>query len=354
MKISKSIQYPGGSRSKVNEAGDKVRQGNATWKDIETIEEWRAAHRAVLNTFQAILRTRTRYSKAIVAQRHKRRNTIYGKLKRFPKMQLARMDDVAGCRVIFPNMVELHEFRKKLHKARFNHKRKNKDDKYDYIKKPKNTGYRGIHDVYAYDVRSESGKNLKGLLVEIQYRTNIQHAWATAVEVIGFITESQPKFEEGDRRYQDAMSLASEILARAYESCKGPCPELSDSELVKKFLEIDSELGLLKTLKGLNAADSFITEKKNTILIFSEDGNLEIKAYKGATEALKALFKIEKELPSCDVVLVKADTSEEVRYAFKNYFTDAKDFIKYIEDGCQNLCQKNVIDTETLINAIEQ
>lgn len=354
MKKFAFIQFPGGSKSKVNEAGEKVRSGIASYNDISIIEEWRAAHRKVLNTFQEILRRRTRYSKAVVAQRHKRRNTIFDKLQRFPKMQLARMDDVAGCRVIFPTIEELYSFREKLHRARFSHTRKNEIDKYDYIKKPKITGYRGIHDVYAYDVNSEAGKNLKGLLVEIQYRTNIQHAWATAVEVIGFITESQPKFQEGDTRYQYAMSLASEILARSYENSKGCHAEICDSTLVEKFLKIDSELGLLKTLKGLNEADASISEKKNTILIFSENGDLEIKSYKGATEALRALFQIEKDLPHCDVVLVKADTSEEVRFAFKNYFSDAKEFIRLLENGCEKLCKKKVFSTKDIKNIIEQ
>ena len=151
----------------------------------------------------------------IVAQRHKRRSTIFGKLDRYPEMQLARMDYVAGCRLIFSDVRMLYSFREHFHKARFHHKRRNDADKYDYIKHPKVTGYRGIHDVYVYDVNSLIGRHLKGLMVEIQYRTKIQHAWATAVEVIGFITESQPKFQEGDTRYLDAMALASEILARA-------------------------------------------------------------------------------------------------------------------------------------------
>jgi ppGpp synthetase/RelA/SpoT-type nucleotidyltranferase len=99
-------------------------------------------------------------------------------------MQLARMDDVAGCRLIFPSIPELYDFRGDFHKARFNHTRRNSLDKYDYIKKPKDTGYRGVHDVYEYDVRSERGERLKGLYVEIQYRTLVQHAWATAVEVL--------------------------------------------------------------------------------------------------------------------------------------------------------------------------
>ncbi|WP_286822423.1 RelA/SpoT domain-containing protein [Desulfobacter sp. UBA2225] len=354
MNLYKTINFPGGSKSKVNDAGDRVRDDISTLADIKTIEDWRAAHRAVLNTFQAILRTRTKNSKAVVAQRHKRRNTIVGKLLRFPKMQLSRMDDVAGCRIIFPSVKELKKFRSHIHKARFKHKRKNDPDKYNYILNPKKTGYRGIHDVYSYDVNSESGRHLKGLLVEIQYRTKVQHAWATAVEVIGFITESQPKFEEGDTRYQYAMALASEILARSFEEMKGPFPELCDSELILKFLDIDSELGLIKTFKGLNSAKTSVNDKKNSILIFSEDGNLEVKSYKDSTEALRALFELEKELVGCDIVLVKADSSEEIRYAFKNYFTDAKDFIKYIETGCEKLSHKHIIDKKTLEKAIEQ
>jgi len=252
----------------VNRAGENVRNNVATPEDFATIDDWRAAHRGVLNTFQAILRLRSRGSDITVAQRHKRRTTIFGKLERFPNMSLARMDDVAGCRLIFKSVRELYEFRKSFLKATFNHRRKNDDDKYDYIKRPKATGYRGIHDVYEYDVNSEVGRHLKGLLVEIQYRTLVQHAWATAVEVIGFITESQPKFEKGDEAYVEAMALAGEILARAFEDAKGAHPDLSDEELVKRFLEIDKRLNLLTMLRGLNAADTEVSSNRNTILVF--------------------------------------------------------------------------------------
>lgn len=172
-------RYPGGSKKRVTRAGEAIRSGTATHDDIAVIEEWRAAHRGVLNTFQAILRFRTKGKKVTVAQRHKRRNTIFNKLQRLPGMQLARMDDVAGCRVIFRNIKELDVFRSNFHRARFNHKLRNDPDKYNYIKNPKPTGYRGIHDVYEYDVRSEAGKDLAGLYIEIQYRTLVQHAWAT-------------------------------------------------------------------------------------------------------------------------------------------------------------------------------
>lgn len=58
--------YPGGSKKRVTRAGDAIRSDTATPDDIAVIEKWRAAHRGVLNTFQAILRTRTRGQKSLL------------------------------------------------------------------------------------------------------------------------------------------------------------------------------------------------------------------------------------------------------------------------------------------------
>lgn len=336
-------QYPGGSKSRVIKAGERIRQNTATPEDFQIIEEWRAAHRGVLNTFQAILRNRTSHTNISVAQRHKRKMTIFDKLKRFPKMQLARMDDVAGCRLIFHSTDELLAFRSKFHKARFKHRLRNDPDKYDYIKTPKRTGYRGIHDIYEYDVNSISGKRLTGLYIEIQYRTLVQHAWATAVEVIGFITQSQPKFQRGDKRYEKAMALASELLARAHEKQTGPFPGATDQEVLNEFLELDRELHLMQTLRGLNVTKSDVTDKRNSILIFSLEGDLEVRNYRDATDALRALFELEKRMPERDIVLVRADTSEEVRLAFRNYFTDASDFVRLVNDACTILGGRKIV-----------
>jgi len=336
--------YPGGSKGRVNKAGNNVSAGTATEEDLWIIEEWRSAHKAVLNTFQAILRSRTRSTDVVVAQRHKRKNTIFGKLKRFPDMQLARMDDIAGCRLIFPGLNELNKFRNRFLAANFDHKQRNDPEKYNYIKKPKSTGYRGIHDVYIYDVRSLEGARLKGLLIEIQYRTRIQHAWATTVEVIGYITSSQPKFQAGDGRYIEIMALASEILARAHESLAGPLPQLSDDELCKRFLALDSDLRLTRTLKGLNQAKTKTEEeRKNIILVFGKLGELEMHSYRESNMALKKLFEIEKLSPEKDVVLVRAESNEDVRFAYKNYFSDATEFIQLLETGIKQLTPPNKV-----------
>lgn len=346
---SEAQAFPGGSKERVNRAGDAIRAGTASTDDLLVIDTWRAAHRHVLNTFQAILRNRSRGTDIVVAQRHKRRTTIFGKLTRLPSMKLARMDDVAGCRLIFQSIADLTAFRIKMHDARFGHELKNDPSKYDYIAKPKSTGYRGIHDVYAYDVRSHHGHDYKGLLIELQYRTFFQHAWATAVEVVGFITESQPKFQQGDKRYEFALSLASEIIARAYENSTSCHPDLDNDKLVEIFLEKESELGLMRMLRGLNSSEGQIAEKQNVILIFGENATgqgatLESLSFRDATDALRALFELEASNPQKDVVLVRAASTDDVRTAFRNYFSDATEFIRLIDDGCNRLTSKTIVN----------
>lgn len=45
-------EFPGGSKSRVNRAGENVRVGQPTPEDFHVIEEWRAAHRAALTPFK--------------------------------------------------------------------------------------------------------------------------------------------------------------------------------------------------------------------------------------------------------------------------------------------------------------
>lgn len=332
--------YPGGSKSRVNKAGQNIKDGVATPEDYEVFETWRSAHRQVLNTFQAYFRIATRRNfeeNFIIAQRHKRKTTIINKLSRHPKMMLSRMDDIAGCRLIFDDMASLNKFRNKMHSNRFKHVLRNKPEKYDYISEPKSSGYRGIHDVYEYRTTSAATRDSNGLFIEIQYRTKIQHAWATAVEVVGYVFKSQPKFEMGDVRYYKAMALASEILARVHEGLYGPCADMSDDELVKKFKELDKELSLIKRLKGLNLANEIIKKNTSAILIFSKDNQLEVRTYRGYEVALNELFELEKQYPDKDIVLVNAPHSDDIRYAYKNYFSDARDFTKLVAEGIKSL-----------------
>lgn len=213
--MTSHVNFPGGSKSRVSRAGDNIRNHVPTPEDLKVIEEWRAAHRGVLNTFQAILRTRTKGTNVTVAQRHKRKNTIFDKLQRLPSMQLARMDDVAGCRLIFKDIKGLNKFRGTFHEARFNHKRRNEPNKYNYIINPKSTGYRGIHDVYEYDVNSESGKVLAGFTLKY----SIEHLFNThGLLPLRMLDSSQRINQNSSKEIKDTSTkwpwLARSLLGR--------------------------------------------------------------------------------------------------------------------------------------------
>lgn len=333
------------SKKTINKAGNAIRDNKYYIKTIDDlvfapqiIENHRASHAYILNTFQANLRNRSRGKNITFAQRLKRRSTIYNKLRREKKMQLARMHDIAGCRLIFKDIDELVKFQQSFRSARFNHLRRHRDDAsdpYDYISKPKLSGYRGRHDVFEYRAYAPSGTPWNGLYVEIQYRTQVQHAWATAVEIAGSITENKPKFDQGDPRYLDFFRLSSEILARTAEGMNSCRRDLSDKELVDSFMYIEDDIHLLRHLENINLVNHEFAVRRNVILIFNEvTGDLETESYADAAGALNRYFELEESQSSdIDVVLVRADSSESIKYAFRNYFSDSQEFVRLMHEG---------------------
>jgi putative GTP pyrophosphokinase len=329
--MTKRIELPHwGSKGAINRAGEALRNNSLSDSQADALESWRMAHRDVIHTFEALLRARAKNQDVEVGQRLKRRRTIIDTLSRLPSMQLARMDDVAGCRLIFPNIDALHEFRDKLHKAKFKHVLKNEKEKYDYIKSPTPRGYRGIHDVFEYHSRACKVTKQDGLLIEIQYRTALQHAWATAVEIITQMTENEPKFDRGDSRHIRFFCVASEMLARAHEGGHSCLPEISNEDLINEFDKLEDEIGIMNILIHLIIHEWMGNKLQSghvILQITKENKDFKLHQFDLELEAAKSLLELEKEFPEDDIVLVGAETIKEITSAFRNYFSDAKDFI---------------------------
>ena len=66
------------------------------------------------------------------------------------------------------------------------------------------------------------------------------------------------------------------------------------------------------------------------------------------------LYQLEQEYLENDIVLVRADTSEDVREDFKNDFSDASDFFRLIDQGCTNLRQRGLFQVLDLANLPER
>lgn len=325
--------YPSYSKSRVTKAGTAVREGVETSEDTDVIENWRASHNYVLNTFQATLRRHARDQSITVAQRLKRRNTIYDKLKRQNGMQLARMHDIAGCRLIFEDIDALNETRRRIIASRFKHKRRNKDEDYDYIACPKYNGYRGIHDVYEYVSYAGTAKSWDGLLIELQYRTKNQHAWATAVEIVGSLTGQEAKFDRSDKNHQRFFALASELIARHYEGHKSCAPNISDTELRNDLTQLEEKIGVLNLLEGIHVSSTQLKEARNLILHIEPNRDLKVFGFSKTKPALEKYFELEEAGALDDVVFVRSDTNEGIRSAFRNYFSDARDFTALLRNA---------------------
>lgn len=202
------------SKSQVKRAGKTLR--NATLRPmtvredevaeaLEVLENWRASHSFPLNSAQMGLRSRmdTVGASGDVSQRLKRRPTIIGKLCRIPTMQLSTMQDIAGCRGVVPGIEDLYRVRDRWEETA------EVREVYDYIAEPQTSGYRAVHVVVQYP-GSESDIRYR---VEVQLRTRLQHAWATAVEDYGGRLGQGLKFGRGNDVVLDYFRDVAEAMA---------------------------------------------------------------------------------------------------------------------------------------------
>lgn len=332
---------PAYTNSRVKTAGKRIRKGSATIEDWQVLENHRRAHARTLNTHQIRLRRVAVGLNYSVAQRLKRRPTIIDKLTREPKMQLSTMHDIAGCRVIFNDLNDLITYRDTMLAKASKHVHVNKGtDHFNYVDNPKTSGYRGIHEVFKTRTGRTDGRAWDDLMIEVQLRTKAQHAWATAVETIDLLNGERAKFGEADPQLKRFFVLASEIIARAHEGCTSSLPSLNKKLLLTEFNGLEQQLGVIKRLDEAVQQNPQLNKRKATILIFHfEDGkDLEVMEFSALSDALPEYERLEDEFrEKADVVLVRAESVEDIRRSFQNYFSDAKDFVKLINIGTNSL-----------------
>lgn len=342
---------PPDSKNRVKQAGKAIAAGNPTAEDIALVDQWRAAHSYVINTFKVWLRRKITASRvdAEFAQRLKRRNTVIDKLKRTkvdgsPLIRdVTTMQDFAGCRIIFDDLEDLMEFRAFLHAHMENvtHQLKHEDlDKYNYIEHPKTTGYRGIHDVFLHFPRphrigDRTSEPWQGLMVEVQYRTRAQHAWATALEISDIMDRERTKFGHGQDERGVFFAMASEIIARRYEGMTRAFPQWNTKELIERFEGLEGELGILQRLGAMRQFDKYDKLGKHNVLNMYVDPNgelaLEVEVFRNAQDAIARSNELEESLFSLNAVYVTGEP-KQLRSAYRNYFNDPVDFVALFEE----------------------
>ena len=201
------------SKSQVNKAGQIIRDVGRRRLDLQdprldwafdVLVAYRAAHQYPLvkasNGLRSILRTEQIPGQ--VSQRLKRIPTIGEKLQREPSMQLARMQDIGGCRAVLASLDELRAVERRLRKNRPPARVS------DYIRAPRTSGYRALHLVVMYEDRDQIER-----AVEVQLRTQVMHDWAFSIEQVGGRIGDELKSGIGPAPVLDFLRAVAEAMA---------------------------------------------------------------------------------------------------------------------------------------------
>jgi hypothetical protein len=301
---------------------------------LDVVGNWRAIHAFPLNTFQVRLRTAAAmvYKNALVAQRLKRLSSIEFKLRRFPGMSLARMQDIGGCRAVLRNPAEVRRLSRDYRSSRMKHHLVNEKD---YITDPKDSGYRGIHLMYRY--HSDRKGTYNGLLIELQIRSLLQHAWATAVETVGIFLEHSLKSSMGPEQWLRFFALSASAFARVERAPLVPGTPRTKRELGREIRRVQRQLDVQQKLRTFGRALQ-VTEKTTPrnahfYLLSLTPGTLTIFSYrKGELEEATAHYlQVEREaegVPGAQAVLVSAESFKALRRAYPNYYLDTQVFLR--------------------------
>ncbi len=334
---------PAYSRTKVNEAGATYIDTAASAEDRElartVINNWRSSHSYPLNTLQVNLRgVAGRFdSNATVAQRIKRLPSIRHKLERFPGMDLARMHDIGGARAV---MASVSSVAKVVNYYETQSSMKHKVLRTDqYIEEPKSSGYRGIHLVYAY--YSDKQETYNGLRIELQVRSRLQHAWATAVETVGTFTQQALKSSLGEKGWLRFFALMSSAMALRERAPLVPGTPADEAELIKELRHHAKELNVVERLtaygEALRHVEQTMEASRGTTFLLELDitaQRLYVRSYSDKVVAVGEYSAVERAHegdPSKDVVLVSVESLATLRRAYPNYFLDTTSFVASLQ-----------------------
>lgn len=329
-------EIPKYSKSEINRAGSIIADSSSSKEEYDNalmvLNNWRAAHAYPLQVICNNLRSRNQ--NAIVVQRLKRLESITGKIVRFPDMNLYRMQDLGGCRVIVDTIDQVYKAVEEYKNSRIRHILKRE---YDYIKNPKNSGYRSYHMVYQFQSDKKETYN-KNMLIEIQFRTKLQHIWATAVEMMGIYTKSNLKSSQGDNNILRFFTLISSVIA--IQENMPVCPNSSGNinDLVQEIKLLNKNHHIISILSGINLAIDYTQKntknKSNYYLLILDYSTKKVRIAEFKPSQLEAATKaygnLEKETDK-NVVLVSAKSFNELREAYPNYFVDISEFINMIQ-----------------------
>jgi hypothetical protein len=261
-------------------------------------------------------------------------------------MKLSQMQDIGGCRAVVKSVAavrKLSDFYQ--HTSRIKHKLATLDD---YIATPQKTGYRGVHLVYRYysDKRGPT-RNYNDLKIEMQLRSQNQHAWATAVETVGTFIRQALKSSVGEADWLRFFALMGSALALRERTPLVPDTPTKRPELMEELNYYTDRLNVKHRLRvygdALRAIEQTAEDAHYYLLRLDPDSTeLRITGFKAGAiaKAEKQYAEAEEHVkshPGTDAVLVAVDSVAALRRAYPNYFADTRVFVRLLEQALKRI-----------------
>ncbi|QWT17265.1 RelA/SpoT domain-containing protein [Collinsella sp. zg1085] len=289
------------------------------------VGEWRAAHIQPLHESLAMLERLCNHDPStILVSRLKRIDTIIRKLKRDDyHFELSTLNDIAGCRLIVSDNNKAQSIAMQLMKTKYFYKQ------IDYISKPKDSGYRGIHIICRHD---SPDYGYEGLRVEVQIRSRLQHYWATAVETYDLISEANLKFGSGSTDQKRYFQLSSELINNSIENESVARNEL---RMLDKQLQVLDKLGaavnsmyvMYDARKQISRTDSCLISvdlDEQLIKLDIYDSENEIRAASKYTE-------LEGDQTNKIYLMARAGSLNDLCLAYPNYYSNISEFVSLLK-----------------------
>jgi hypothetical protein len=326
------------SRRQIEDAGDALKGVMSAYTDgaaavFKVAHAWRDAHVVPMQKLRRELGWATKKIGAngsINAARLKRMKSIRKKLRNTP-LTLYQIQDIAGCRAILDSMDELEQVLAIYRAGRFKH---GVIKEFPYISEPKADGYRSHHLAlkFAGDGKYEIFNRQR---VEVQLRTRLQHAWATAVEAAGLVLGQDLKGGAGDADWLRLFAIMASEIACEEDQPGIPGVANSERERRQELRDLERRLDAARNLKTWNEAIKETEKVANSRSMFyliqfdkSNPARLRtsvkpIYRFEQGSEELQAE---ERNDENRDTVIVETDGADDLREAYPNYFLDVTIF----------------------------
>jgi putative GTP pyrophosphokinase len=216
------------SKTQIDRLGDRLRIDPRNQDDLILLDEFR---RSFGPAYQVVVKRIRELKLKPTGRPEKSTPSVIEKLKR-ESIRLTQIQDIAGCRIVIPDIPAQNRTVDSLLAVL------SQVTVADRRTKPSH-GYRAVHLV----------TQISGMPVEIQIRTELQHAWAELSEKLADVVDSSIKYGGGPDPVKDMLGTISGHIA-TIEEMEYNLSRIKASGIHERmkaqFFELEGEVGTLK------------------------------------------------------------------------------------------------------------